>query len=104
MDGSGGRGRLAGSIHSGGSVSPISPRLVGPQVKVMGHFVGTPFQGERNEGPHRFKVEVEQDEDSLQVRAHTVISGGLVQPGEYAAFAQWAREVEEAERIRLKRE
>jgi hypothetical protein len=67
-------------------------------------FVGTPFQGERNEGPHRFKVEVEQGEDSLQVRAHTVISGGLVQPGEYEAFAQWAREVEDHERIRLKRE
>lgn len=67
-------------------------------------FVGTPFEGERNEGPHRFKVEVEQGEDSLQVRAHTVISGGLVQPGEYEAFAQWAREVEDHERIRLKRE
>lgn len=65
---------------------------------------GTPWIGQRHLGPHRFEVTADLDDDTLQVRAHTVISGGLTPPADYPDFAQWAREVEEHERIRLSRE
>lgn len=65
-------------------------------------FVGTAWTGTRADGPNTFELKVEQGDDHLRVHAHTVIAGGLVEPAAYPAFAEWARHVDEVERIRLK--
>ncbi|MCA9524976.1 MAG: hypothetical protein KC549_01610, partial [Myxococcales bacterium] len=52
-------------------------------------------------GAHRFTLAVEQSEDAVTLRSHTVIPGGLIAPADYPAFAAWARAVEDAERVRL---
>lgn len=59
--------------------------------------------GEHREGPHRFRLEVQGDEDSLYAEAWTEVAGGAIAPADYSAFAGWARRAESAERIVLRR-
>lgn len=67
-----------------------------------------PFQidwrpGAWRQGPHRFELTGAVEEDSLEARAQVDIDAGLIPPSGYAAFAEWARRVDRAERIKLKR-
>ncbi|MCA9543882.1 MAG: hypothetical protein KC613_05810, partial [Myxococcales bacterium] len=52
-------------------------------------------------GPHRFTRTVECDGDDLKVVSTVKVAGGELPVADYAAFAAWARQVDEAERLRL---
>ena len=52
---------------------------------------------------HQFNIAVKQDDDSIMLTSRLVIKGGVVSPNESLEFAQWARAVDKAERIDVKR-
>lgn len=64
-------------------------------------FKGTLTPGVIAEGPYRFELTVDQDDDALTATTRTLIPGGVIPVADYAAFQRWAQAVDAAEQVRL---
>jgi hypothetical protein len=64
-------------------------------------FAGTVRPGVIQQGPYRFELTVDQDDDALTATARTLIPGGVIAVDDYARFQQWAQRVDAAEQVRL---
>ncbi|MCA9541728.1 MAG: hypothetical protein KC620_22680, partial [Myxococcales bacterium] len=57
--------------------------------------------GTLTEGAASFALTADVHDDEIEIETHLVVPGGAISTDVYAGFARWARDVDDAERVRL---
>ncbi len=66
-------------------------------------FATTVSRGELAEGPYRYRLHADVEDDAIEIEAALDLPGGAIVPADYERFAAWARKVDAAERVSLER-